>query len=57
MNFDEYLSNFPTFDAAVEFETQCLSCGYLPACAQAVLRDEPSTPEYWAWLADQIQEN
>ena len=37
-------------------ETACLSIGrnLLPACAVAVLDGGKPTPDYWAWLIEQI---
>jgi len=56
---EQYLSLFPTGDAAIEFEQTCLSIGaeFLPAAAERVLATDEPTPAYWTWLASQLNES
>jgi hypothetical protein len=51
-----FLACFNSTAAAVEFENQALSVGeeFLPVPARRVLDGGKATPEYWAWLIDQI---
>lgn len=53
---EQYLSLFPTLDAAVVHEQACLSIGaeFLPASAKRVLATDEPTPAYWTWLASQM---
>jgi hypothetical protein len=54
----QYLALFDNTAAAIEFEEQCLAIGESrPACADAVKAGLEPTPDYWAWLAAQLQES
>jgi hypothetical protein len=54
---EAYLALFASTAAAVEFENQALSIGreFLPASARRVLDGADPTPEYWSWLASQLE--
>lgn len=58
MTYLAYIALFDTLSDAIEFENQVLSIGrqYLPLCAQNVLDGNTATPEYWTWLASQVEE-
>ena len=51
-----YVAMFGNLGEALEFEDLVLSSGreFLPAFAIDVLDGGTATPEYWAWLADQL---
>jgi hypothetical protein len=52
----QYLALFPTAAAALDHEQACLSIGvHRPPCADLVLAGAEPTPDYWAWLARQIE--
>ena len=56
---EDYVNLFSSAFKAGEFEQSVLGIGeeFLPECAITVLNDgEPST-EYWAFLANQLEES
>jgi hypothetical protein len=57
MTFQEYVALFETLADAIAFETQVLSIGrsLLPPCAINVLDGNTATPDYWTWLAGQVE--
>jgi len=55
---EDYLSIFDGDGfAAGEAENSALQCGYLPHCAQVVFDGGEATPEYWAWLIAQVEDD
>lgn len=52
-----FLRLFVTQQAALEFESNCLSIGrsLLPDCVIAVLDGAEPTEEYWSWLIEQVE--
>ena len=53
----QYLTLFPTAAAALEHEQACLSIAseFRPACADLVIAGAEPTPDYWQWLASQVE--
>lgn len=52
----QYLALFPSVQAAIDHEQTCLSIGvFRPPCADLVIAGAEPTPDYWRWLASQIE--
>lgn len=58
MTKQDYVALFNNVADAIEFNNQVLSISrqFLPPCAQNVLNGNAATPEYWTWLASQVEE-
>lgn len=53
----QYLALFPSEAAALDHEQACLSIAseFRPPCADLVIAGAEPTPDYWAWLAKQLE--
>ena len=58
MTRENFVSKFDSLTEAVEYEHATLNSGreFLPACAVTVLDGGEPTPEYWAWICGQVDE-
>lgn len=55
----QYLALFASTQAALDHERACLSIPseFRPPCADLVLAGAEPTPDYWQWLAGQIEDS